>query len=142
MKIARRSNSPRRQQARRQLDELFDRLAAGDGEIEQSDSGSSFSRELRAIRTVEQPQALDEAELHRRVRSFGSVDLSLRGATWHTTALRRVDRRPQVARWRSSRRMGVWLEPRRVKDLPPVVFRSLATVARRYRGYRSVAVET
>ncbi len=48
------------QQARHQLDDLFDRLAAGDGEIEQSDAGSSFSRaELRAIRTVEQPQALD-----------------------------------------------------------------------------------
>jgi methionyl-tRNA formyltransferase len=131
------------QQARRQLDDLFDRLAAGNGDVEQSESGSSFSRaELRAIRTVEQPQALAEADLHRRVRSFGSVDLSLHGATWHTTALRRIDRRPQSRPLGFMTADGVWLEPRRVNDLPPVVFRSLATVARRYRGYRSVAVET
>jgi methionyl-tRNA formyltransferase len=131
------------QQARSQLDELFGRLAAGDGEIEQSDSGSSFSRaDLRAIRAVEQPQALAEAELHRRVRSFGSIDLCLSGATWNTTALRRVARRPQSRPLAFMTADGIWLEPRRVRDLPPALYRSLATVPRRYRAYRSVAAET
>jgi methionyl-tRNA formyltransferase len=125
------------QQARRALNGLFDRLAATDGEVEQSGSGSSFSRaELRAIREVEEPQALTEAELRRRVRSFGAVELRLRGATWETTALRRLGQRADGRPLAFTTADGVWLEPRRVRDLPPALYRSLATVARRYRAYR------
>ncbi len=130
------------QQARRELNGLFDRLAAADGSIEQSGPGSSFSRaELRAIRAVEQPQALTEAELQLRVRSFGFVELSLRGAKWDATALRRVGRRRRSRPLAFMTADGTWLEPQRVRDLPPVLYRSLANVARRYKGRRSVAAE-
>jgi methionyl-tRNA formyltransferase len=130
------------QQARRELDGLFDRLAAMDCLIEQSESGSYFSRaELRAIRRVEHPEAHAEAELHRRVRSFGSIELSLNGASYEATALRRVARRPEARPLAFTSADGVWLEPRRVRDLPPALYRSLATVARRYRGYRTLAGE-
>jgi methionyl-tRNA formyltransferase len=129
-------------EARRELNGLFDTLAATDASIEQTGPGSTFSRaDLRAIRAIAEPQALAEAELHRRLRSFGSIELRLQGATWTTTALRRIGHRPEGRALAFMTADEVWLEPRRVRHLPPALYSSLAGIARRHREYRSVATE-
>ncbi len=109
------------------LNSLFDALASSGESIEQSEVGSSFSRaDLRAIRTVERPEQLSVDELELRLRSFGTVDLTLAGRPWITTALRRIRRRPHNRRLAFTTSDGVRVEPSRVRHLPPAVYAALA----------------
>lgn len=109
------------------LNSLFDALVRSGESIEQSEAGSSFSRaDLRAIRTVEQPEQLSIDELELRLRSFATVDLTLAGRPWITTALRRIRRRPHNRRLAFTTADGVRVEPSRVRHLPPTVYAALA----------------
>jgi folate-dependent phosphoribosylglycinamide formyltransferase PurN len=115
------------QLAASELNSLFDTLVSSDHAIKQVASGSSFSHaDLRAIRTVEDPERLAADELQLRLRCFGSIELTLAGRSWSTTALRRVGRRPRNRSLAFRAADGVWLEPHRLRHLPPSVYRSLA----------------
>ncbi len=111
-----------------ELSRLFDLLVtapAGDS-AQPSAPGSSFSRaDLRAIQNIEQPEKLSLDELELRLRAFETVELTLAGRRWSTTALRRVGRRPRNRRLAFTTADGVSVEPSRLLHLPPVVYRSL-----------------
>jgi hypothetical protein len=112
------------------LDSLFDLLVSGAGSSLRPDGpGSSFSRAaLQAIRAVEDPEKLTLDELELRLRAFETISLTLAGRRWHTTALRRIGRRPRNRQLAFTTADGIWVEPSRLRHLPPVVYRSLRSV--------------
>jgi hypothetical protein len=109
-----------------ELDSMFDLLISPAGNsVEPDGPGSSFSRAaLRAIRSVEDPEKLSLDELELRLRAFETIDLTLAGRRWRTTALRRIGRRPRNRRLAFTTADGVWVEPSRIMHLPPVVYRA------------------
>jgi folate-dependent phosphoribosylglycinamide formyltransferase PurN len=124
---ATRVESAKARAAARELNSVFDMLVSSDHGLEQSDPGSSFTRaDLQAIRAVEHPEQLTEDELLLRLRAFGTIELTLAGRPWSTTALRRIGRRPHNRRLAFTTADGVRLEPRRLRHLPPAVYCSLA----------------
>jgi folate-dependent phosphoribosylglycinamide formyltransferase PurN len=118
--------------AARELSGLFDALASSEDATEQTGSGTSFTHaDLRAIRTIDEPEKLTADELQLRLRCFGRIELALAGSSWSTTALRRIGSRPRSRRLAFRAADGVWLEPHRLRHLPPVVYRSLSAGADR-----------
>jgi folate-dependent phosphoribosylglycinamide formyltransferase PurN len=116
--------------AGRELSSLFDALVSSDDAMEQAASGSSFSHaDLRAIRAIDEPEMFATDELELRLRCFGGIELTLAGRSWSTTALRRVGRRPHNRELAFMAADGIWLEPHRLRHLPPSVYRSLAAGA-------------
>jgi Formyl transferase len=113
-----------------QLSSLFDLLLAGSGSAStQGGRGRSFSRaDVRAIRAVEQPGAITVQELELRLRAFESLELTLAGRDWTTTALRKVGRRARNHRLAFTSADGVRLEPSRIAYLPPAVSRARAAL--------------
>ena len=116
-----------------QLNSLFDLLVSPAAnsvhEVEPGGPGSSFSRAaLQAIRSIDDPETLSLDELELRLRAFETIDLTLAGRRWSTTALRRVGRRPRNRQLAFTTVDGVWVEPSRLMHLQPVVYRSLRSV--------------
>ncbi|MGO8904197.1 MAG: formyltransferase family protein [Solirubrobacteraceae bacterium] len=111
--------------ARSELNSLFDLLASpGEKLVGQGEPGSSFSRaDLQAIRAVEDPEKLSLDELELRLRAFERIDLTLAGQRYTTTALRRIRRRPRDRRLAFRTVDGIWVEPSRIRHLPPIVYR-------------------
>lgn len=81
------------QEAARRLPEILQRALDGDPGEPQEEGGSYFDRAAcRAIARVDDPSALSAAELERRLRAFGSLELTLGGRRFRVDALRRVPR--------------------------------------------------
>jgi len=73
------------------LPQVLARMAARDPGRPQAPGGEYFSqRRRRAIMTLDDPTAVDWADLQARLRAFGRLTITLAGRTWDVTAIRRL----------------------------------------------------
>lgn len=108
-----------------QMDSVFALLHAPfEAASEQRGPGSAFTRaDMHRIRTIEQPQMLSLPELELRLRAFERLDLPLAGRWWSVTALRRIARRARNPDLAFRTADDAWVEPARIRHLPPIAYR-------------------
>jgi len=113
-----------------QLGAVLDLLAAGTGTPRvPAGPESRFTRaDLRAIRTVEEPDALTAEELSRRLRAFEVLEVTLSGERANVTALEQTGQQLRDGRLAFTSADGVGLEASRIGHLPPAVRRLRASL--------------
>jgi methionyl-tRNA formyltransferase len=109
------------EQAVAALPGVLDRVVALDPGLPQIGPGSYFSnRDVRAMVQIDAPEQLGADELQRRLRAFGTLSITIHGARYPVTRLRRVaPGRPLAFRTADGR----VLAPDRLRGLPRFLYR-------------------
>ncbi len=101
-----------------EIDALLDAIAGREPGSPQGDDGATFTKaEVAAIRAVGDGSGHSFAELERRLRAFGVLELTRGEATLPVTALRRTAGSALVSA------DGIHFEPTRILHLRPSLFR-------------------
>ena len=108
-------------QAARDLPRVLDMVATGDPGRLQTGAGNYFSRhDVKAMMRIEHPGQLNADELQRRLRAFGTLDITIDGVRYPVTRLRATaPGRPLAFRTAE----GIVLAPDRLDQIPAFLYR-------------------